>query len=90
MKRVAILLMLFCFFSFDGFAQEKTKKELKQEKELQKQKEIEALINSKNFVFDAEKAIPLGYRFILLDRNSYFVKFTADKVMADHLPERLF
>lgn len=75
--------MLFCFFSFDGFAQEKTKKELKQEKELQKQKEIEALINSKNFVFDAEKAYPQGTRMLNLDYNTYFIKFTSENVVCD-------
>ncbi|WKL50069.1 DUF4251 domain-containing protein [Flavobacterium pectinovorum] len=83
MKRVAILLMLISFFSFDGFAQEKTKKELKQERELQKQKEIEALINSKNFVFDAEKAYPQGTRMLNLDYNTYFIKFTSENVVCD-------
>lgn len=79
----AIVVMLCCFLSAPIVAQQQTKKEVKAAAALQKQKEIDALIDSKNFVFDAEKAIPLGYRFILLDRNSYFVKFTADQVNAD-------
>lgn len=83
MKSLTILLMLFCFFSFDGFAQEKTKKELKQERELQKQKETEALINSKNFVFDAEKAYPQSTRMLNLDYNTYFIKFTSENVVCD-------
>jgi len=83
MKRVAILLMLFSIFSLDGFAQEKTKKELKQERELQKQKEIQALIDAKNFVFDAEKVYPQGTRMIILDYNTYTLKFNSDNVVCD-------
>lgn len=83
MKRVAILLMLFSIFSLDGFAQEKTKKELKQERELQKQKEIQALIGAKNFVFDAEKVYPQGTRMIILDYNTYTLKFNSDNVICD-------
>jgi hypothetical protein len=79
----AIVVILCCFVSAPVLAQKQTKKEVKAAAALQKQKEIEALIESKNFVFDAEKAIPLGYRFVLLDRNSYFVKFTADKVNSE-------
>jgi hypothetical protein len=79
----AIVVMLCCFFSAPVLAQQLTKKEVKAAAALQKQKEIEALIESRNFVFDAEKAIPLGYRFILLDHNSYFVNFTAEKATAE-------
>jgi len=75
--------MLFCFFSFNGFAQEKTKKELKQESQIKKQKEIEALINSKNFVFDAEKVYPQGTRMINLDYNTYMLKFNLENVVCD-------
>jgi hypothetical protein len=82
-SRLAVLLMLFSFFSFDGFAQEKTKKELKQEGELQKQKETEVLINAKNFVFDAEKAYPQGGRMLNLDYNTYSLKFNSDNVVCD-------
>ena len=83
MKRLAILLILFCFFSFNGFAQEKTKKQLKQESQLKKQKEIEVLINSKNFVFDAEKVYPQGTRMINLDYNTYTLKFNSENVVCD-------
>jgi Domain of unknown function (DUF4251) len=82
-SRVVILLLLFSFFSFDGFAQEKTKKELKQERELQKQKEIQALIDAKNFVFDAEKVYPQGTRMINLDYNTYSLKFNSENVVCD-------
>lgn len=83
MKTKITVLMLFCFFNIAVFAQEKTKKELKAERELQKQKAIESLINSKNFVFEAQKAQPLGSRQINLDYNTYFLKFKTTKTTCD-------
>lgn len=82
-SKLLILLVLSCFFSFQLFAQEKTKKELKAERELQKQKEIEALIDSKNFVFEAQKASPQGGRLLNLDYNTYFLKFNEEKTTCD-------
>lgn len=81
--KLLILLVLLCFFDFSVFAQEKTKKELKAERELQKQKETEALIDSKNFVFEAQKASPQGGRTLNLDYNTYFLKFNTEKTTCD-------
>jgi hypothetical protein len=82
-RKLSILLVLFCFLSFPVLAQEKTKKELKAERELQKQKEIEALIDSKNFVFEAQKVSPQGARTLNLDYNTYFLKFNTEKTTCD-------
>ncbi|MWB96149.1 DUF4251 domain-containing protein [Flavobacterium sp. GA093] len=80
----SILLVLVCFLNFQGYAQEKkSKKELKAEAKLNKEKEIAALIDAKNFVFDAERVMPQGYRTINIDYNTYFLKFTEEKVEAD-------
>lgn len=81
--KISILLVLMCFLNFTAFAQEKTKKELKAEQDLKKQKEIEALIDSKKFVFEAQKANPLGGRLIFLDYNTYFLKFNPEKTTCD-------
>ncbi|WP_431242458.1 DUF4251 domain-containing protein [Flavobacterium sp. P21] len=81
--KLSILLVLSCFLSFSVLAQEKSKKELKAERELQKQKEIEALIDSKNFVFEAQKATPQGGRLLNLDYNTYFLKFNETKTTCD-------
>ncbi|WP_029272935.1 DUF4251 domain-containing protein [Flavobacterium sp. KJJ] len=81
--KISILLVLVLLLSFPVLAQEKTKKELKAERELQKQKEIEALIDSKNFVFEAQKATPQGGRFLNLDYNTYFLKFNEVKTTCD-------
>jgi len=81
--KLSILLVLLCFLHSPVFAQEKTKKELKAEKEQQQQKEIEALINSKSFVFEAQKVNPQGGRVIILDYNTYFLKFNTEKTTSD-------
>jgi hypothetical protein len=81
--KLSVLLVVLCFLSFPVLAQEKSKKELKAEREQQKQKEIEALIDAKNFVFEAQKATPQGGRFINLDYNTYFLKFNEVKTTCD-------
>lgn len=81
--KLSILLVLLCFLHSPVFAQEKTKKELKAEKEQQQQKEIETLINSKSFVFEAQKVNPQGGRVIILDYNTYFLKFNTEKTTSD-------
>lgn len=82
-KKLSVLLFLASVFSFSVSAQEKTKKELKQEREQKKQNEIKALIDSQNFVFEAQKVTPQGGRLINLDYNTYFLKFKADSTTCD-------
>ncbi|MFH7005079.1 DUF4251 domain-containing protein [Flavobacterium bizetiae] len=81
--KLSILLVLLSFLVAPVLAQEKTKKELKVERALQKQKEVEALIDSKNFVFEAQKVNPQGGRVIILDYNTYFLKFNTEKTTCD-------
>lgn len=81
--KLSVLLFLVGILNFSVSAQEKTKKELKQERELKKQNEIKALIDSQNFVFEAQKATPQGGRLIQLDYNTYFLKFKADSTTCD-------
>ncbi|WP_163408232.1 DUF4251 domain-containing protein [Flavobacterium ajazii] len=83
MKSKLFILVLSCCLVFPVLAQEKSKKQLKAERELQKQKEIEALIDSKNFVFEAQKAMPQGGRLLNLDYNTYFLKFNEAKTTCD-------
>jgi len=81
--KLSVLLFLVSILNFSVSAQEKTKKELKHERELKKQNEIKALIDSQNFVFEAQKATPQGGRLIQLDYNTYFLKFKADSTTCD-------
>lgn len=78
-----ILVLMIIFVNFQSFGQVKNSKDLKAEKKLQKQKEVEALIDSKNFIFSAKRVSPLGYRNIDLDYNTYFINFTPDRINCD-------
>ncbi|MET3025670.1 DUF4251 domain-containing protein [Flavobacterium sp. UW10123] len=80
---LSIVLLLINVVSFSVSAQEKTKKELKQERELKQQNEIKALIDSQDFVFEAQKTTPQGGRLIQLDYNTYFLKFKTDNTTCD-------
>ncbi|MFW0738675.1 DUF4251 domain-containing protein [Flavobacterium sp. T12S277] len=81
--KLSIILVLCCLVTISVFGQEKTKKEIKAEKELQQQKEVEALVASKKFDFEAQKMTPQGGNFIILDYNTYFLRFNTDKTTCD-------
>lgn len=83
MKTKLSILALFLALSFSVVAQEKTKKELKQERELAKQKEIQTLLDAQSFVFEAQKLTPQGGRLIQLDNNTYFLKFDKENTTCD-------
>jgi hypothetical protein len=84
MKTKNIVLALFIsFFVTNGFAQEKTKKQLKEEKKIEKQKQIEALVNSKEFVFVARNASPMGFKTIDLTTNTNYMKFYPDLIKSE-------
>lgn len=63
-----------------SFAQEKSRKQIKEEKKIEKQKQVEVLINAKEFVFVARTALPTGYRTVNLTSGSYTVKFHPDMI----------
>jgi hypothetical protein len=77
--KIRLLVLLMAVFAASGFAQEKTKKQIKQEQKIEKQKQIEALLNSKTFVFNATRALPQGGKSINLT-SSYDVKFSPNLV----------
>ena len=53
-------MILMSLILTSAYSQEKSKKELKEEEKLQKQMQIETLVNSKDFVFVAKYALPMG------------------------------
>jgi hypothetical protein len=77
--KIRLLVLFMAVFAASGFAQEKTKKQIKEEQKIEKQKQIEALLNSKTFVFNATRALPQGGKSINLT-SSYDVKFSPDLV----------
>ena len=72
-----MVLMLMILTSV--YSQEKSKKDLKEEEKLQKQMQIETLVNSKNFVFKANYALPMGARQVDMRSNPNYVKFNPDE-----------
>jgi hypothetical protein len=78
--KTSILSFILCFSMFIGFAQEKTKKQIKEEQNLEERKEIAALVESKEFKFVGRTAYPQGGRSIDLTTNSNFLKFEKDSI----------
>lgn len=81
--KTSILAFFLCFSMLIGFAQEKTKKQIKEEQKLEKQKEITALVDSNEFKFIGITAYPQGTRSIDLTTNSNFIKFEKDSINSE-------
>jgi hypothetical protein len=78
-----IFIVGFTALSFtNGLAQEKSKKQLKEEKKLEKQKQIALLVDSKEFVFVADRVLPQGGRSMNLT-SDYFAEFHPDIIKCD-------
>lgn len=78
-----IVMIVFTAFSFTNvIAQEKSKKEIKEEKKLEKQKQIALLVESKEFVFVATRVMPQSGRTINLTTD-YFAEFQPEFIKAD-------
>jgi len=84
MKKLFISSLLFCLVIGSGFAQEKSKKELRKEQKekekIEKEHQTEALIEAKAFVFVPNRALPSGARTIDLTGENYFVKFEPELI----------
>lgn len=83
--KISILVVMFSLIMSSVFAQEKTKKQIKEEAKLEKQKQVENLVNAKAFDFIGKTIIPSGYKPINLTNTSNFMKFRPD-VIESYLP----
>lgn len=88
LKALIFNKLLVCFFLIgfmfnSGFAQEMSKKELKEKEQVEKGKETLELIESKTFTFTARTAIANGGRTIDLTNNPNFIKFSHDMVESE-------
>lgn len=81
--KTSILSFFLSFSMLIGFAQEKTKQQLKEEQKLEKQKEIAALVESKEFNFVGITAYPLGIKSVDLTTNPNFLKFEKDSINSE-------
>lgn len=80
---VSIVTLTFVVFSLtNALAQEKSKKQLKEEAKLEKQKQVQLLVDSKEFVFVANRVIPQGGRTINLTTN-YTLELHPDFIKCD-------
>ncbi len=78
-----IFIIGFTALSFTiGTAQEKSKKQLKEEKKLEKQNQIALLVDAKEFVFVADRMLPQGGRSFNLT-SDYFAEFHSDIIKCD-------
>jgi Domain of unknown function (DUF4251) len=80
-KNLMVLVLLIA--TSISFAQQKSKKELKEARKIEKQKQVEALVASKKFIFVANRAFPTGYRSIDLTTNPNSISFTPDFIKSD-------
>ncbi|WP_413997841.1 DUF4251 domain-containing protein [Flavobacterium sp. W1B] len=78
-----ILLVFLLFVVTMGFAQEKTRKQLREERKIEKEKQTAILVNSKEFVFVGQKALPQGFRNIDLTTNPNFIEFKPDFIKSE-------
>jgi hypothetical protein len=78
-----VIVMFVLVFSNEIYAQETTKKELKEARKVEQQKKIETLVANEKFVFEGNRAFPTGYRSIDLTTNPNFVAFAKDFIKSD-------
>ncbi len=83
--KISSIMILLSLILTSAFSQEKSKKELKEEELLSKQAEIETLVNSKDFVFVAKYALPMGVSQVNLSSNPNYVKFNSE-LMDGYMP----
>lgn len=78
--KISILAVFLALIITSGFAQEKSKKELKEEKKLEKQKQVEDMVNAKAFDFVGSIAMPTGYKTVNLATTTNYVKFQPELI----------
>ena len=81
--KISLIMILISLILTSANAQEKSKKEIKEEEKLQKQMQIDTLVNSKVFVFVAKFALPTGGKQINLSTNPNYIKFNPDLLDGD-------
>jgi hypothetical protein len=80
-----ILVLFVTFLTLtNGFSQEKSKKQIREEKKLEKQKQISLLVESKEFVFNVQRVVPQGGR-TFNPTSPYSVEFKYELINS-HLP----
>jgi hypothetical protein len=82
-SKISILVLFLSLMLTAGNAQEKSKKQLREERKIEKEKQITALVAAKAFVFIGRTALGQGFRSIDLTTNSNYVEFKPDKIKSE-------
>nr|WP_314895631.1 DUF4251 domain-containing protein [uncultured Flavobacterium sp.] len=82
-KKTAILVILISLLVTASYAQEKSKKQLREERKIEKEKQTTALVDSKEFVFIGKTALPQGFRTMDLTTNPNYVQFQPNKIKSE-------
>lgn len=84
MKTKTLILILFLsLFLTVSYAQEKGKKQLREERKIENQKQTASLIDSKEFVFVGRTALPQGFRTMDLSTNPNYVQFYPNRIKSE-------
>ena len=78
--KITQLVLMLLIIATPVMAQTSDRKARKEKMRVEKEKEIAALVESRNFVFKASRAIPTGYKSVDLTTNSNFVKFSPELI----------
>lgn len=78
--KITQLVLMLLIITTPVMAQTSDRKARKEKKRVEKEKEIAALVESRNFVFKASRAIPTGYKSVDLTTNPNFVKFSPELI----------
>jgi hypothetical protein len=81
--KTAILVLFLSLIVTATYAQEKSKKQVREERKIEKEKQIASLVDSKAFVFIGQTALGQGFRSIDLTTNSNYVEFKPDKIKSE-------
>lgn len=75
-----LMTILFVMSIPIAFSQEKSKKTLRNERKTEHQKQITEMVNSKEFVFVANRALPQGYQAVDMTTNPNSLNFHPEMI----------
>jgi hypothetical protein len=82
LKKIFPLIVLLFAFTI-GFSQEKSRKQIRKERQIEKERQTEHLINTKEFVFVAQRTSPQFFTNMDLTIIPNFIEFTPDFIRSE-------
>ena len=81
--KITQLVLLLLIGSMPVLAQTSNLKAERAERRVAKEREVAALVESKNFEFRADRAIPTGFRSVDLTTNPNYIRFSPDTIVSE-------